>query len=214
MLAWRLGTGQFRRAANVMFDLDFVLITHQRSGSHLLMDLLDSHPEVKMYGEVVRSGTEPKRVAGKKTGAIVHYKQWERARKKIDLSATQVVHLKRDPTEVATSVVRNKIDSRTRGDRHQANYRAGDERPYHGEVDPDEVESWRAKVDRLQREFTEFLSDHDVYTVTYEELTGGVEITEAPARVIRPLLRFLGIEYDSSLQTVLLKVAPPKSNES
>ena len=189
------------------FDLDFVLITTERSGSHLLMSLLSSHPLIRTHGEILLNGRVPRRIEGRKVGATIHYGQWKRRPSAIDFKKTKVIHLLRDPRGVALSQARNRIDQRIHGDRHRAHFRVGDEPPEIYEVDLEAIEKRTINIAAQQKEFTRMLRRKTVYTVTYEELTRNQSIETAPEGFARPLLDFLGVEH-RRLRTTFAKSGP------
>ena len=168
------------------------------------MGLLRSHPLIETYGEILRNGRTPVRIEGKKVGATIHYTQWKRQPNTIDFKKTKVVHLLRDPYRVALSAVRNRMDAQLRGDRHRANFRVGQELPEVYEVDPRAVEKRRIGIARYQEEFRQMLREKTVFTLAYEELTRDQSIKNAPEVIARPLLDFLGVEYQP-LVTNLVK---------
>lgn len=95
----------------------FTILANRRSGSHLLATLLDSHPDLTMYDEVVNDKAvkvlpdKKFEELGENEGCIILYQQFlklapERQKKVLN---NKIIHLKRDIEDQARSywVMRN-----------------------------------------------------------------------------------------------------------
>lgn len=185
--------------------LDFAIVCHQRSGSHLVQSCLNTHPDIHCFGELIdKKGLQPppKR---KVAGGIVMYSQWERLEGQVKIQ--RFLHLIRNPRDTAFSLARNEKDKAVRGSTHRAHYRQGEALPPLYEVSVEEVSAWEERVKKYQAHFKGVLAQRETLTLTYENLTDNSPIEQLPEREAERLLHFLGVPY-APLSTTLAKSGP------
>lgn len=191
---------------------DLVILSHQRSGTHLLATALASHPCIRTRGEfllplarALRSGAprpaDPGlRVAAAQPGfldaSIVMYNQLDLFQRLFGpLRAGKVVHLVRDPLMVARSALQNRADRALYGEGARAHYRKAETPPRPAPLPAGQLGPVRTRVAAEQARHREELRGHPgLLEVSYEELTDGREVGELPPAVAARLLAFAGVE--------------------
>jgi hypothetical protein len=195
-----------------------VILSHPRSGTHLLQAALNSHPSIHGRGECVLAhmrGVIPnsKFIFANKpeylNTAIVMYgyfNYFERVCGSIFNFKT--IHLLRKPMDAALSLAQLEADKLHLGEVFSAHRRYSDPPPVHSPISRTRVAKLCARATQGQKRFTELLRHHtNILTVTYEELTNNSEIQELPDAIAAQLLAFLSVKY-CRLTTTLGKTAP------
>jgi LPS sulfotransferase NodH len=173
---------------------DFAIVCHQRSGSHLLATALDGHAEITCQGELLlrhvprKWKATPLRQPVGISGAIIMYNQWEDAEKS-RLVPKRIIHLLRDPVATGISNARNNVTFRE--DNHFSHAPRGSGRKQANIHTEAEALRWTETVAAKQALFRERFRGTPTLEVTYEEMTGNVDIEELPAEVSTRILRFL-----------------------
>jgi len=180
----------------------FVILSHQRAGSNLLRDLLNSHPELRCYGEPWSSTpqmTSDPTSLGEKEGFLAKYNQVIKKEDKVALIwDTKIIHLRR----------RNRHKQAAS---HVAMRRTGIACTY-DRPEIKKVNVWTkhikgrrgvGKIRRAEEDFIQYAFPN-VLDVYYEDLTEDKEITILPAEKAAPILEFLGVEV-RDLTTSLIK---------
>lgn len=188
-----------------ILDLDFAIVCHQRSGSHLVQTCLNSHPEIYCFGELPTGTHVNPPTSYQAVGGIIMYNQWDRLEGKVTIQ--RFLHLIRDPRDTAYSLARNEKDKVHGGSTHRAHYRKGEELPPAYEVSAEEVSKWQKRVERYQRRFNDTLARREALTLTYESLTDNTSVEQLPEQEARRVLNFLGVPY-YPLSTTLVKSGP------
>jgi hypothetical protein len=204
---------------------DAIILAHQRSGTHLLQSCLESHPKIRGRGEFVlhyrrrlqrRAGeTAPtdldriwRNVPGVINTGIVMYSQvptYESLCGK--LGNQRIVHLIRDPHNVAQSVAQMEADRVLRGAAFRAHFRVDEELPSPAPTLGDDIAVIEAKVTALQAQFIKRLEGHPkCLRISYEAITGNREVRELPRELTAHILEFFGLEYHP-LRTDLRKTS-------
>lgn len=156
----------------------FIILAHQRSGTHLLASLLNSHPDLTCYDEVLLGPGKKKPLGWKRLsklteneGAIVMYS-----------------HLIKTSLEDAMIVRRSKLIHLVRNDVKA-----------HGislfkksgiEFDEKRFRRTKRRIARYRAQAMSYPFE-DIYTITYEEISGGKNIKEYENK---ELLKFLGVK--------------------
>lgn len=207
---------------------DAIILGHQRSGTHLLLTALASHPGIHGRGECLLKYKESfagadlaldfpedqRYVLNNKPGflniAIVMYSQVALFEKLCGPLSGRIIHLLREPAKVALSMAQKDADRDRYGRAVRAHYRRDEAVPEHAPVSPERMAKFLGWVVAGQRKYAEALRGRpDVLTVSYEELTGDREVrTLAPAVGAR-LLGFLGLDV-RPLATPLRKTGTPE----
>jgi hypothetical protein len=193
---------------------DAIIVAHQRSGTHFLQASLASHPGVHERGEFILRYKRRNRsthalanpsddvpdayvnLPGRLNIGIVMYSErpiYERMCG--PLSNAKVIHLVRDPRDVAISVAQMRADRAVLGGDFKAHYRIHESPPPHAEYSVADIDALVAKVTALQRGFAvECAGFPRALTLSYEEITGGRQVSEIPEHIATRLLEFLGLE--------------------
>lgn len=199
---------------------DFIIYCAPRVGAHMLASMLNSHPEVACEGEVhlpndpdtKRAKKKAKLPGVKLVGAIVHYrfeKVW----------APLVIHLTRDPANLALSQARMKEVRKYSGasDTKYAGFKMhqeiGSKAPSNSliKVGPHLAKAIKQRA-RMQMDHAAYLLRSKVAAgelkgildLTYEGITGNQSVEVMPEAVAKKVLGFLGLGY-SELRTCYRK---------
>jgi len=175
-------------------EFDFLIVCHQRSGSHLLQTFLDSHPEINCLGEIGIDDPWSVMQGCKYRGGILMYNRVGFLKSQVP---DRFIHLIRNPRMTAVSAVKNSALRKRTGAGHNAHrIRGGDPKP-DIQVDMDTVNRRTAHIKGRQKRMSRLLRTYrrPILTVTYEELTdGGKDVEFCPEGVMRRLTEFLGVE--------------------
>ena len=176
--------------------MKFIILAHQRTGTHLLATALNSHPDIVCSGE---EGEEIKENALVK-GKIVMYNQLHG--KFEDNIGLRIIHLLRDPRDTAISEILNDRD-KEENENHDAHYYKKEPLRY-SEIDEFYLKNKTEKIDGYMKNVSEVLLPLDYIEVRYEELTKGKEVRQIPKKPAKEILHFLGVKY-KTLTTDLFK---------
>jgi hypothetical protein len=194
----------------------FVILATQRSGSILLTEMLDSHPDLYCLGE---KGGEANRYflqfmkgLPSHIGFNLKYSQLDRQNmptkiaQKVDFEhlaqSFRIVHLVR--LDIHRLAVSNVINMHRRAPAHT--YRTLDHPPF--ALDPGQVETRLRFIGHKVLHWAQELArlDPPVLMVAYEDLTeGGGEIQKMPAGVAQRLTEYLEVD-EQPLTTRMRKV--------
>ena len=179
----------------------FVILTTQRSGSHLLSSLLNSHPDLTCYGEIVNNEIKPIEEMEEGEGVIYHYNQFfnlSKARKEI-VRSSKILHLIRNDMD---KLVRSRLVSGKYKDKlgAKSHYRRK-ETIHYPEFTDEEVERAKRCILKERKNALLELWDTEMFTLSYEMLTGDKSIKKLTNK---PILRFLGVA-PMTLETTLTK---------
>lgn len=197
---------------------DFLIVCGQRSGSHLLGTMLNSHPDICCRGEIwqARDKFLPVNVHPKPTqilGGILMYSKGKNGEEITAIETLEnyidcgrVIHLKRDPLEMARSrYVQVLMKMAEAGGAHSI--RGNKRNKIEIEPLPDDELKRRAAVIEAQRmEVDGYLRAHEIKTmnVDYKRLTsGGQDVDSLNYHTAGQLLRFLQIKKYIPLVTDL-----------
>lgn len=199
-----------------------IILSHQRSGTHLLQAALASHPRVHGRGEFIlqyrRRGREPRSAnssdiyvnrPGLVNLGIVMYSECDIFQNVCArLDTMKIIHLLRNPRDVARSVAQMEADRVKLGPDFKAHYTL-DEVPHAPAVSSEELRvAIQAKVAAEQEHFMAQMDGHPrLFVVTYEDLTGGKQTNALARTLAEPILNFIGLEY-RPLTCNLRKSAP------
>lgn len=177
---------------------DFVIVCNQRSGSHLLASLLDSHPDIECDGEIGSLNDPLFKVepdGEKLRGGIVMYQRLGRIK---DIRPKSIIHLVRDPLATATSEVTNSISRKLNRKSHRA-HRFKDEDPIetaHISPKPETVKRKVAHIIKMRNRLVRAIQKKKLHAleIHYEDLTqGGTSISKCPQGITIQLCKFLGL---------------------
>lgn len=180
--------------------MSFAILAQQRSGTHLLATLLNSHPELDMFDEyyAVASNYElpvkPIEELNDGEGMILMFNHMVTKELMDDVEALDKrIYLYREN-------VRNQAKSHLKIDRGGTTH-AKEEVDQQFNLSEHDIVSRVEDIQRNRQELRRLLPD-DTFWITYEDITGGehIESTELPG-----LCDYLGIE-SQTLNTNLQKI--------
>jgi hypothetical protein len=198
---------------------DAVIVSHQRSGTHFLASSLASHPKIHDRGEFVLrhqrgqpsddgTGHHPAftNLPNHLNIGIVMYSEAERFERLCRrLNECKVIHLLRNPRDVAVSQIQMEADRARLGIAFRAHYRIADTPPEPAPIDVKAVEGREKAVRSVQRTYANRFKLHcDILTVSYDEITNNCQVNIVPEPIAVRILSFLGLTY-SPLTTTLRK---------
>ena len=173
----------------------WVILSTQRAGTHMLQSLLNSHPTLHGYGEVLLEENEHEIPTGRYEGCIMQYNQVrdKRGKKANALKAlrdrdNKIIHLTRNIEDNAYSrIVMNKYKGLTS--------LCGKVRKV--EAAPVAKEEIRKTIRLIQDQRKIVLGQinrDDLFEITYEQITGGnKEARMLSEEKATPMLEYLGV---------------------
>lgn len=207
---------------------EVIILSTQRSGTHLLQSMLGCHSLVQTRGEfildyrrkraagILEPELDPAAIAGFRYrrrpgfvnlgivmyGQIAEFERWCGS-----LLSCKIVHLIRDPLQVAKSRLQMKRDREVLGDKFRAHYHA-----HHTATlppvytDPDEV----ALAEQIRISQTHHLKllegNPNVLTLSYEEICNNKQVSHLDAALGQRLFSFLGLDAED-VRTHLVKTS-------
>jgi len=179
--------------------MKFIILAHQRTGTHLLATALNSHPDIVCLGE---EGEEIDIKKGASVrGKIVMYNQLHG--KFEDNFGLRIIHLLRDPRDTAISDILNDRD-KAENENHDAHYYKKEPIKYHN-IEKGFLQYKTDIINRYMWEVQKALPQSiPTIEVRYEELTKGKEVRRIPKKPAERILHFLGVKY-RTLTTDLFK---------
>lgn len=164
--------------------LDYIILCHQRSGSHLLCTLLNSHPDIACLGESSEKMPELTLSEGKVVGKIIMYNRAGRIKR---FTGVKIIHLIRDPLTTARSHWVNCTRKFLPHTKQDVTYQI--------ELDSKEIEKRARGIDRVQKQFRNKIQGLPHIEISYEAMTGGKSVSEINESLERYILSFLGVPY-------------------
>jgi hypothetical protein len=189
----------------------WAIVSMQRAGTHLLASLLDSHPSLKSYGEVLHI-KEPlfQWNLGEYEGIVAMYSQVIRSNAYDLIRDAKIIHLTRNLDDNAYSwallVRRAPMGLKYWPLSHEV------QRVKVPSIPLSEIEQRRKEILAYRKEVMSGLKDSDIFEITYEYICGGnKEIAGLSKEKASPILEFLEVE-PVELTTGLRKVRYENSN--
>lgn len=183
-----------------------LIISTQRSGTHLLVSLIGHHPEVKAYGEIYlkfrRSGRFPKVEENCASIGILMYSQLATFYKLGgNLGNHKIIHLLRQPHDVAMSRLQMAADKKSLGPQYKAHYRSNS--ALHKEIfddnlrespDLSKLKVITARIAKQQKLFKIKLQNIPHFEINFEDICPrNQQITTLNGNLSNSLLNFLGL---------------------
>lgn len=199
---------------------EVIILSTQRSGTHLLQSMLGSHSLVQTRGEfildyrrrraagIASPELEPSEVVGFRYrrrqgfvnigivmyGQVAEFEAWCGP-----LRTSKIIHLIRDPLDVARSRLQMKRDREILGEKYRAHYHTKDTvvlPPIYR--DPDES-ALALKVKESQEHHIRLLeSENNILTISYEEICGNRQIDKLNENLAKRLFDFLGLDVEEA----------------
>ncbi len=189
-----------------------IIVSHPRSGTHVLESCLASHPQIhkrsecvlrykqlggkKMPGAKFRDQHIFTNQAGRVNIAIVMYAELPLFEQLCGpVSRFKVIHLLRDPEAVARSFAQWEANKAKYGAKARAHYKTG-EKPLPNALYPEaSIRALAREVKKQQARHTKLFSQHlAALTVNYEEFTGNRQVGRLPEAFSQKILRFIGLK--------------------
>lgn len=197
---------------------DFLIICGQRSGSHLLGTMLNSHPDIVCHGELFQSRdkilpTRAKILPHQIKGAILMYTKGKNGDEKQatdalenELTCSRVIHLTRNPEDMAKSrLIQARMKGAGQGGAHSLRGKKIKRVELHFPVN--EIRDSADVIRAQQEEIRQYLKANNINTleIEYEKMTKGRDIDSMAYGMAGTLLAFLGIKRHVPLITNLQK---------
>jgi len=195
------------------FDRPYAIIVgHPRSGTHLLEECLASHPKIHKRSECVLryrqwlEGENLSKTISRKyifnnlprsvNIAIVMYKELPLLETLCGpLAGFKLIHLLRDPADVARSCAQWKANKAKYGEKARAHYKITETPPPNAKFSAASVRTLTRQVKKLQDQHAALFAQHPAtLTVHYEEFTGSREVNQLPDAFSRKILKFIGLK--------------------
>lgn len=207
---------------------EVIILSTQRSGTHLLQSMLACHTQVQARGEfilhyrrkcaggVAAPELDPAEVAGFRyrcrpgfvnLGIVMYGQIAEFEQLCGPLLAPKIIHLVRDPVQVAKSRLQMKFDRALLGDKFRAHYHTKDTAALPPVfTDPDE-EALAERVRVSQSYHLQLLAGRsNVLTVTYEEICANQQVVQLSPPLAQRLFDFLELDVEAA-STGLVKTS-------
>jgi len=184
---------------------DFLIVCHQRSGSHLLASFLDSHLEICCLGERADHCCKEWTLRGR----IFMYGTFLRQQKLL-LETTKFILLTRDEDKQAFSTVRNSSLRKQHGDRYKAHLKKPDplqSMTWNFEAPEKMLSRIKTRIRADGNQVRELIDGRSTISVTYEEMTRNRNVSTMPEKLTRRIMEYFGLPY-RKLTTDLKKIAP------
>jgi hypothetical protein len=187
---------------------DFSIVSHVRSGSHLLATAMNSHPQICCQGELLQLLMEPHKpyapvselATGTVNGAIIMYEHWHLAAA-LGLIPRKLIHLTRNPRKTALSFIRNNEHLKMHGAQHNPHaWRVSsgllEMRDY--PVDEELLVQRIAQVEDAQQRFRRLLPSPAI-EVTYEELCSDLDVHSIDQKAANRISGFLQVRSEKMI---------------
>ena len=195
---------------------DFSIVSHVRSGSHLLATAMNSHPQICCQGELLQVLMEPHKsyapivaiADGTINGGIIMYEHWHLAQA-LGLVGSKSIHLTRNPGNVALSYIRNNEHLRMYGARHNPHVWRNSSAVAamrHFPVDEALLVERTKQVENAQKKFR-MLVPPAAIEVTYEELCSDRDVHSLDQTAANRISEFLQVPGGRNMITPLQKTS-------
>jgi len=178
--------------------MNFIILAHQRTGTHLLATALNSHPNIYCTGETREAPSENMNNISA-VGRIIMYNQlygqFDETKK------SKIIHLTRNPRDTAMSNIANLGDAVFPS--HKAHFYKK-EKPRYCSIDKCHIDKKTEEIGGYMVSVRKALKSINHLEITYEELTNGKSIKKLPKKPAKKILDFLGVKY-KTLTTNLVK---------
>lgn len=207
---------------------DVIILSTQRSGTHLLQSMLGAHSRVQTRGEFILQfrrkraagidapELEPAELTGyrfrRRPGfvnlGIVMYGQIKEYEALCQpLLSTKIIHLIRDPQHVARSQLQMKRDRDVLGDKYRAHYHVRDAAMLPPVVAHPEEHELAEKIRASQAYHLDLLEGKpDVFTISYEEICQDRQVRQFDEKLAARLFAFLDLDVEA-VSTELVKTS-------
>lgn len=197
-----------------MSKYDFIIVCHQRSGSHLLASLLCSHPDICCLGEYAKHNhTKSPCKTWVKQGRIYMYPNFLNPKPDPNSLIPKAIHLVRNLDKTAFSCARNTELRLSLGEKHLAHVRGGQKRQEATiafRAGKQEMEAVKKHIVANRQSVIQKLIARkiEVLDIRYENLTqGNKSVSKMPDYMNKIITDFLGVKL-FEFTTDMIKVAP------
>lgn len=173
---------------------DYMILSTQRSGTHLLATLLNSHPKIACYGENREKLPELLKSEGKIRGRIVMYNRFKGYRSRNDINKIKIIHLIRNPFDVARS---RWVNSQKKFPGH-----VREKRDYSIELNYKKIYEMEKVIREEQNRHRTIIKNTDYIEIKYEDISGGRDVVEVDNAATRKILDFLGADRRKLIATI------------
>jgi len=188
-----------------------IIVSHPRSGTHVLESCLASHPKIYKRSECVlrykqlaaqkklHRSTHNQRIftnlAGHVNIAIVMYAELPLFEQLCGpISRVKVIHLLRNPEAVARSFAQWDANKAKYGSKARAHFKISETPPANAPYAEESIPALTREVKKLQdRHKTLFARHLSALTIAYEEFTGNRQVGHLPEKFCQKILGFIGL---------------------
>ncbi len=187
---------------------DFAIVCPQRGGACLLSTALNSHPDIWCDVNKWGLGADEKNEDSKISGRVIRYNVLSEINV---FKPKKIIHLRRDLTQVATSLIMHKWNRRHTGlslHRLRTQHLALSRSPLKASFAEFFIEVIRNTLEEQVTEAMSVIGTTPCFQVNYKELTNGDKDVEVlPEKYTDKILEFLGVPV-RPLKTYLGKTGP------
>ncbi|HEY4789022.1 MAG TPA: sulfotransferase domain-containing protein [Bacteroidales bacterium] len=189
-----------------------LILSTQRSGTHLLESFLTKHPQIVGQGELFnryhKLGILERKVEGKLNIGILMYNQMYIFEKLGGAFINhKIIHLIRNPYNVALSRLQMTADKAKQGNLYKAHYHNHESINERGVPDLSKLIELTNEINAVQQKYIELLKDTNHLLIKYEDFVKNDEnAVELDEDVQSKILQFLCLENVSfKLYTTYIK---------
>lgn len=177
----------------MMKKLDYIILCHQRSGSHLLCTLINSHPDIACIGETNEKMPELYNAKGKIVGKIEMY---NRVKDITKYKNVKIIHLIRNPYDTARS---DWINCTKKFPAH-----VKEKSSFEIKLNKKEIEKRAIGIEEMHNKFKNLIKNLNHIEIHYDDLSKNKSVSEINESIEYKILDFLNVSY-SKLSTNLKK---------
>jgi hypothetical protein len=188
-----------------------IIVSHPRSGTHLLESCMASHPKIHKRSECVlrykqlldkktrKTALRDQRIfknqAGRVNIAIVMYAELPLFEQLCGpVTRVKVIHLLRNPVAVARSFAQWEANKARYGKKARAHYKAGEKPAPNAPFSEESIRSITREVKKQQKKHVALFARHlSALTVAYEEFTDNQQVGHLPEEFCQKILGFIGL---------------------
>jgi hypothetical protein len=201
---------------------EILIISHQRSGTHMLESFLKSHPMINGKGEILlkyeTSGLLEKNQQNKKNVGILMYGQMNTFERIGGiLKKHKIIHLLRNPEDVALSILQMKSDKEIQKSDYKAHYKENETIPKRNNLKYSKLELLilEKMIAYKQIKYSEILSKIGCLEITYESMApNNKTVKELDGKIAKRIFEFLDLKMENpcKIQTRYIKTGINISN--
>ena len=195
-----------------------IILSTQRSGTHLLLSFLENNSLMHRRGEIFWYYRQGRNIGFNKINkiniGILMYNQIYIFEKLGGiLSDVKIIHLLRDPKQVAKSQVQMIKDKELLGDKFKGHLYKGESMPERAIISPDDIVILENEIRQSQKKYIQLLKNIPHLELHYEDIVPDQKTVEQlDQKIKKKILKFLHLKDDHLVyKTDLIKTAVDKN---